>query len=388
MSPLPNKFTKAVSDSVSPTPTTDPAKLAMIRDLMAQQQGAAPVPAGATAPVQRPLSAAVQGAAAPATAAATAPASPLATSVAPASAPIDGTTTVPAQRGFQLPELIEPDPNDPKYKGEGGKDQYAVDKAEHDHRVMIHQNAIDLDALFQKMHPGRDFQGEYEAEVKAMKEHEANREKPEGWKRGLLALGDMNPAVKQSGRSGLADYDQQLAERNARADNSFSAQMVLKQKMHEAKAAEAEAKGNWRVALSEKEKAAMAEASNQHIANAQSEQRTHEVIAGQNQRARMRGDTMVQSAQIRANTIANAHGLTGSRRDKFLDYVGKELARRGIEGKDLTKTYDPLDLDALAEDYSRVATELEHGPTDTAPAKHTPKAGTPQVKPSGAKEKF
>jgi hypothetical protein len=196
----------------------------------------------------------------------------------------------------------------------------------------------------------------------------------------------MNPAVKQSGRSGLADYDQQLAERNARADNSFSAQMVLKQKMHEAKAAEAEAKGNWRVALSEKEKAQAAEVGNQHLTHAQEEQRTHEVIAGQNQRAKMRGDTMYQSALLRAQSMSSRLNPTGQQ--MFMKAVAEHLAKRGIDGKDLTKTYDPVDLDSLSEEFHTMLEDEEAREKGQTPAKHTQAAGTPKAKSTGAKEKF
>jgi hypothetical protein len=284
--------------------------------------------------------------------------------------------------GFQLPDLgPAPNPEDPQYADAPGKAKYQVDAAEYAHKQEIHQNFADLDAMFTKLHPHRNFQQEYEEQVAAQKQHEGEREKPEGWKRGLLALGDMNPAVQQSGRSGLGEYDQNLAARNARADNSFAARMILKQKMHEGNAEQAQAEGNWKLALKEKEAAAQAEITNTHLTHAQEMERTGAIIAGQNQRAKMRADTMYQSAMLRAQSMTSH--MNQSTANIFMKEIAKHLASRGLDGKDLTKTYDPIDLDTLSNEFQDIADRVQHpGAAHNQPAAKAP------AKAAGAKEDF
>ena len=343
---------RALSNAVQPLMKTDPKapNTPMAAPAAAAGQAAAPAPVGV------------------------APAAPAAPQ--PTAASADGTSVA---RGFTLPDLgPAPDPNAPQYADEAGKQAYADDLAAYQHKQEIHQNFMDLDAIFQKLHPQRDFQGEYAQEVAAQQQHEGERPHPNGLARAALALGDMNPAVKESN---LATYDKGMAEAQSASDKSFTQRMMLRQKMHEQAAEQAMSEGNWKKALAENEKLALLKADEDTLKHKRDMEKTNATIKGANTRAQIRADALQTSAHIRAAAIAQQHGLKGAAEATFLKEAAKQLAKF-VGPQDLNKTYDMADLDTITSAYEDLAEQLAH------PGTHTPKpAGTPAPK-STEKEQF
>lgn len=280
-----------------------------------------------------------------------------------------------APKGFSLPDLGPgPDPNDPQYADAAGQQKYATDLADFQHKQEIHQHFADLDSMFQKLHPQRDFRGEYEQELAEQSKQSESAPQASGLARAALALGDFNPATQKEGRSGLAEYDKNIADQQASHSKVFSQRMILRQKMHEQAAEEAEKAGNWRKALAEREKAALMAADSASLAHKRDMEKTGEVIKGQNQRAQIRADALRNTAELRMQSIGSR--LEPSLRTIFLKEAAKKLAEfLGPEA--LNKTYDRDEaLGNLVEEFEALSDALEHkqpkttvpGTVKTAPA--------------------
>lgn len=263
-------------------------------------------------------------------------------------------TAIP--RTFSLPDIgPPPDPADPKYAGEEGRKLHAAEMEQYQHKQDIHQAYQDLDRIYNEAHPGRDFRKEYDEYVAMQKQHEKSRPQGSRLARFALALGDQNPAVESSN---LARYDREVEQAQGRSDESFSKRLALRMQMHEKTAAEAEAQGNFRKALAEREKMALLKADEDVIKHKQDMEKVTAQQEGANERAGIRAEAMQRTAQIRAAAIARTHGLTGT----FLETFQKRVANAvgSLFGpRDLTKDYSPADVDSLT-NYIESIAEMIH----------------------------
>lgn len=382
---------RAVSSAVSnldqtlganPQPSAAPAAAAA-----GTGQAAAPATPPAAAP-------AAPAPAAPSTAIQTAPA-PTTSATPPAegasAAKPDQATAAPAPRGFALPDLgPAPDPKDPKYNGDAGQKQYQADLDTYNHKQDIHDAFNRLDAIYTQAHPHRDFQKEYEEEVAMQNQHDQSLPTGSPLKRFALALGDQGLAMRESGRSNLADYDKQIGQAREQSNDSFSKRLALRIRMHESAAADAEQQGNWKKALAENEQAALMRADEQAIQHKRDMEKTGAIIEGQNQRARMHADSAQHVAQIRASSIATAHGLSGGFQQEFEKQTARYLAKY-FGPQNLNQTYDPAEIDAMIPAIEHIAETLHDqqygdGSHQTYLGKHPNKR--PQPKGAGGKPTF
>lgn len=325
----------------------------------------ATMPAGKLTPPQ-PTQAPAAGGMGPSQAALgnAAPAAPTATPaegapVSPSQAATASTTptasTPSAPRGFTLPDIgVAPLETDPKYAGDEGKKKYASDMEGYQHKQDIHQAFQDLEKIYAEAHPGRDFQKEYEDEVSMRNQHDKERPHGNGLARFALALGDQNPAVRQSGRSNLDEYNKSVDQEGARSDQGFSQRLSLRMKMHEAAASEAEQAGNWKKALAEQEKLALLAADEKSLAHSRDMEKVTAQQKGASDRAAMRRDAVENSAKIRARSIADTHGLSGTFRTAFEKAAASALGRR-LGPRDLMKDYSTGDLDSVTEAFETLA---------------------------------
>jgi hypothetical protein len=257
------------------------------------------------------------------------------------------------QRGFTLPDL-GPGPMEtaPEFQGDAGKVKYAEALRDYQHKQDIHQAYSDLEKIYTDAHPGRDFEKEYRDQVAMLQQHEQERPRENALSTGLNTLADFNPAVRQSGRSLAGEYKQGVGEAQAASDKGFSQRMMLRQKATEAAATDAEAQGNWKKALAEREKLALMQADEDSLKHSREMEKVGAQQAGATQRANIKADAMQRTATIRANVIASTHGLSGG----FLAAFQKEAAKavaKFLGPQDLTKDYTPADVDSIT-------TYLEH----------------------------
>ncbi len=312
----------------------------------------------------------------------------------PAPAPAPAAAPAPAKgapKGFSLPDLgPAPNPSDPQYQGEEGQKKLAEDLTDYQHKQDIHQAFTDLDKVYAEAHPQRNFQQEYLDEIRMQQEHEKSRPQGSGLARAALALGDFNPAVQQSGRSNLTDYNARVSEAQGESDKGFSQRMTLRLKMHEAAAAEAQTQGNWKKALAENEKAALLAADAATLAHRRDMEKTRAVIEGQNTRANIRADAMERTAKMRAQTIAAGHGLSGSFLSAFEKEAAKAVAKL-LGPRDLTKEYTPADVESISiylENLAEMFHDQQYGDGSSETYMGTHPKKRPQPKPAGGKEAF
>lgn len=297
----------------------------------------------------------------------------------------EGAPAAPASKGFMLPDLgPAPDPNAPDFQGEEGKKKYEAAVQDYTHKQDIHQAFTDLDKVYSQMDPHRDYEGEYREAVKMQKEHEKSRPEGSPLARFALALGDYNPAVQQSGRSNLDTYNKGIEGDIAQSDKSFSQRMMLRSKMHEAAAADAEAKGNWKKALAEQEKLALLKLDEQKREHGNKMEEIGAAQQGATERARIRRDALENTAKIRARAIGGAHSLSGTFMSQFEKEAAKAVAKL-LGPRDLTKEYSPADLDTIT-NYLENLSEMFHdqqygdGSADTHLSTHPNKRRQPKVK--------
>jgi hypothetical protein len=310
---------------------------------------------------------------------------PAAGGAAPAAAP-----TAPAPKGFSLPDIgPAPDQNAPEFQGDGGADKYARAAEEYQHKQDIHKAFTDLDAIYSQAHPGRDFQKEYQQSLAELKQHEDERPQGSPLARAALALGDFNPAVRQSGRSNLAEYEKGVNEKQARSDEGFQSRLALRMKMHEQTAKDAEAEGNWKKALAEQEKLALLKSDEAALSHERDLRKQEVTQEGQTKRANIRADAMKRTAEIRTNAIGETHGLSGSFLQQFQKESAKAVARL-LGPRDLTKEYTPADLDSITAMVEHLA-EMFHdqqygdGSSETYLRTHPTKRRQPKA---ATKEQF
>ena len=311
-----------------------------------------------------------------------------------APAPAEGAPAAPAPAaspGFSLPDIgPAPDMNAPDYQGPEGQKKFATDMETYSHKQDIHKAFTDLDKTFTDAHPSRDFAKEYADEVAMQQQHEKERPQGSGLARAALALGDFNPAVQQSGRSNLDTYNKGVGEAQSQSDKSFAQRMMLKQRMHEQAAADAEASGNWKKALAEKEKSALLKADNDALAFKRAKELEGVKQTGAEERAKIRAEAAKKVADTRAHAIGAAHGLSGS----FLQTFEKEAAKavaQFLGPQNLMKEYTPADMDMLTTYVEHIA-EMIHdqqygqGSSEKYMQTHPGKRGKPTA--PAAKEKF
>ena len=305
------------------------------------------VPASPAAPAPASPVAAPAAAAAPVTAQSPTGASP--------SAPAQQPTAAAAAPEFSLPDL-GPGPNeaDPQYADAAGKEKYARDLADYQHKQFIHDQFTQLASIMGELHPGRDFKGEYESDLAAMNQHQKDRPQESGLLRGMLTIGGFNPA--DQGAS-LANYDKNVAEQQKASDSSFSQRMALRTKMHEAKAAELEAKGNWKGALAEREKLALIEADQKAQQSERDLEKQKLIIEGQNKRAQMKGDAMRDVAIAHNKRVGAA--LPAGIRAAFEKKAGEALAQF-FGPESFNKSYDTSVLEEYAQRVNDILDRLEH----------------------------
>jgi hypothetical protein len=275
----------------------------------------------------------------------------------------------PQPKGIVMPPLPMgengPDPNDPKYQGEDGQALFNIDSQQHEHDKKTQEYLTQLDALWNKAHPGRDWEGEFKDAMAMQKQHEQDRPKGNAVMEGLLKMGSFNPA---DAGDALANEKAGTADAQKRSDNSFSQQMMLKQKMHEGKAAEAETKGDWAVALRERKAAAEAESANSALSFEKSRYTQKKQIEGANQRATIRAQAVVDTAHARARAMATSHGITGGLLAAFQKELGKNLADV-VGGQNLNKSYDLSMMDTVQEMIDSLVAKYEpQGPPRPAAA--------------------
>lgn len=276
--------------------------------------------------------------------------------------PVEGTPapTAPApSKGYSLPDIGPgPDVNAPEYQDEAGKKKYESDFADYEHKQDIHQAFADLDKIYSEAHPQRDFEKEYREQVSMQQEQEAARPRGSNLARAALALGEFNPAMQQSGRSNLAEYNKRIESEAAQSDKSFTQRMVLRQKMHESAAAEAEQTGNWKKALAESEKATLLKADSESLAHKREMAKTELQQEGATSRANIRRDAMESTAKIRARAVGAAHNLSGNFLKQFEKEAAKAVAKL-LGPRDLTKEYSPADIDSITTYLEQLA-EMFH----------------------------
>lgn len=261
----------------------------------------------------------------------------------------------PAPRGFSLPSVGDPpDPGSAQYAGEEGKKRYESDLADYKHKLDIHEAYADLDKVFTELHPDRDFEKEYREQIEMQKQQEKDRPQGNPLARFALALSDFNPAVQQSGRSNLGDYDANIKEQQGQSDKSFSQRMLLRQRMHETAAAEAEKKGNWKKALKEREMLALAKADADALEHKRTMEKEGLKQTGATERAKIRRESAENVAKTRASVIGRSHGLSGGFLKAFEKEAAKQVAKL-LGPRDIMKDYDQADIDALTEYLEGIA---------------------------------
>lgn len=310
--------------------------------------------------------------------------------------PSEGTPAPAKPSGFALPDLgPAPSQNDPQFQGEGGPERYATAVEEWQHKKDIHDAFTELDRIYTTAHPNRDFRKEYEDYDKMRKEHEKERPKGSSLARFALALGDQNPAVRESGRSNLDEYNRSIDTAANRSDESFTRRLALRIQMHEKAAADAEQEGNWRKALREREQMALLDADAKSLQHRRDMEKVTTQQQGATERAKIRADAAKRTAQIRANTVAETHGLTGTFLTTFQKEVAKTISRY-FGPKDIMRDYTDEDLSAVNDQIEQVA-EILHdqqygaGSSDTWHKTPPGKRATGETKPAGekkTKEKF
>jgi len=291
--------------------------------------------------------------------------------------------------GFSLPDLgPSPDPNAPEYQGAEGQKRYADAQATYAHKQDIHQAFTDLEKTYAGLEPNRDYQKEYQDMVAQQQAHEAERPKGDALSRFALALGDYNPAVRQSGVSNLETYNKNVAEAGAQSDKSFAQRMVLRAKMHESAAADAEASGNWKKALKEQESLALLKADEDALKQRREMEKVGAQQSGANTRAVLRRDAAEKVANIRARAIGSAHGLSGGFLATFEEEAAKSVAKL-LGPKDLTKEYGASDLDSITtylEGIAEMLHDQQFGTQDSGAAYGNTHPG--RRKAPAAKQKF
>jgi len=302
---------------------------------------------------------------------ATAASTPLAepTAEAQVPAPADGTAVHP---DFVLPE-DGPPPD--------GTDPEAMRLYEE--RKKVHAYMRELDSIYSQAHPGRDFKAEYASDLAELEKSKA--EAPgqgvgHGIARGLAKLASFNPANKGA----LEDFDAQTAEAKSEHDKGFAQRMMLRNKMHESAAAEAEAKGNWKAALKERETLALMKADEESLKHQREMERDRQLIQGRADVANIKAEQALRTAKLRAGAIAGAHGLKGSALDQFNRKVAEHLAEY-FGPQNLMKDYSISDLDILRQRMEDWAELLDNNP-NTPPPSTAPKpaAGPPKKTKWGA----
>lgn len=309
--------------------------------------------------------------------------------------PATPATELPTEgaRGWMLPDIgPAPDPNLPEYQDEEGKKRFKTLSDEYAHKQDIHQAYQDLEKVYRELHPARDFEKEYRELVAMQKQHEEERPRGSGLARAALALGDFNPAVQQSGRSGLSEYNQRVEREGQRADTGFAQRLALRMKSHEAAAEQAEAAGNWKKALAEREKAALLKADEDALKHKRDIEKETVKQEAATERAKIRRDAAEKTARIRANAIASGHGLTGS----FLATFQKEAAKavaKFLGPRDILKDYTMTDLDTMTgylENLAEMFHDQQYGDGSAETFVTTPPSRRVKPKPEkpASKEKF
>src|SRR5947207_3283880 len=81
-----------------------------------------------------------------------------------------------APQPFALPDLGPgPQEADPQYADAPGKEKYARDLSDYQHKQFIHDQFTQLAQIMGELHPQRDFEGEYKSDLAAMDQHAKER---------------------------------------------------------------------------------------------------------------------------------------------------------------------------------------------------------------------
>ncbi len=314
------------------------------------------------------------------------PAPAQAAPAAPVAAPSEG-APAEQEKGFKLPVLAAPpDPASPEFQGEVGAAKLAEAQEDYAHRQKVHDSLLQLDRIFQEAHPGRDFQGEYQQSLQEQKQNEAERPQGSTLARFALGLGDQNPAVKSSN---LERYNKEVDSEQSRFDQSANRRTMLRLKMHEAAADEAETKGNWKKALAERQHADMLKFDEERRKAADEQKKVETQQSGATERATIKADAARDTATTRANAIGKHSGLKGTFLDMFMKEAAKKVAER-FGGQALNKNYGSTDIEDVTSELEDMADMYERLQKRAASggATSTGAEGPPPPPKKAAKDKF
>jgi hypothetical protein len=258
----------------------------------------------------------------------------------------DGTAVAaPDRDGDGIPDFILPEDGP---EPDGSEPEAARLFAE---KRQIHQYMRELDDIYSKAHPGRDFKAEYAADLAEMEKSKAERPgqgAAHGISRGLAKLASFNPAS----RDAFEEFEGRTAEEQSAHDKAFSQRMLLRQKMHEGAASEAEAKGNWKAALKERETLALMKSDEDALKHKRDMEKTRELVKGRADVATIKANQMRDTATARARGAAT--GLNEKWKAYFMKKVAENLAQFAGP-QSLMKDYTQQDLDSLIDQFEHMS---------------------------------
>lgn len=245
-----------------------------------------------------------------------------------------------------------PDATKPEYQGETGQARYRTDYAQWEHAQDINKKLVLLDQMMREAMPHRNFKQEYLDEVKALQQHMAERPQENPLAKGALTLASFNPA--DQGRA-VAGYEKAVEQKQEASDKGFQTLMGLKRQAHEQAAQEALAKGNLKLAYSEKAMAMGLAAEEAKTEQAQKAELETIRQQGMLQRTRERGEMALKAVRARIAGLAAAHGAGAN----FETMVMKELAKN-FGPQAITKDYvDPDRMPEILLKIEEMASNIE-----------------------------